>query len=60
MNPFQRVPLYSQETMREYSGKRRGELEPHLFAVAEEAYRNMANQGNNQSIIVSGESGFLF
>jgi len=43
--------------MRAYSGKRRGELEPHLFAVAEEAYRNMLREKKNQSIIVSGESG---
>ena len=30
MNPFYKVPLYSQDIMREYSGKRRGELDPHL------------------------------
>ncbi|KAJ3218341.1 Myosin type-2 heavy chain 1 [Dinochytrium kinnereticum] len=57
MNPFQRLALYSPDIMREYSGKRRGELEPHLFAVAEEAYRTMIREGKNQSIIVSGESG---
>ncbi|KAI8617042.1 P-loop containing nucleoside triphosphate hydrolase protein [Chytriomyces sp. MP71] len=57
MNPFQRLALYSSDIMREYSGKRRGELEPHLFAVAEEAYRTMIREKKNQSIIVSGESG---
>ncbi|KAJ3025654.1 UNVERIFIED_CONTAM: Myosin type-2 heavy chain 1, partial [Siphonaria sp. JEL0065] len=57
MNPFQRLALYSSDIMREYSGKRRGELEPHLFAVAEEAYRTMIRDKRNQSIIVSGESG---
>ncbi|KAJ3404664.1 Myosin type-2 heavy chain 1 [Chytriomyces hyalinus] len=57
MNPFQRLALYSSDIMREYSGKRRGELEPHLFAVAEEAYRTMIREKQNQSIIVSGESG---
>ncbi|KAI8847709.1 P-loop containing nucleoside triphosphate hydrolase protein [Chytridium lagenaria] len=57
MNPFARLALYSQEIMREYSGKRRGDLEPHLFAVAEEAYRSMIRDKKNQSIIVSGESG---
>ncbi|ORY51880.1 hypothetical protein BCR33DRAFT_712079 [Rhizoclosmatium globosum] len=57
MNPFQRLALYSSDIMREYSGKRRGELEPHLFAVAEEAYRTMIRDKKNQSIIVSGESG---
>ncbi|KAI8850373.1 P-loop containing nucleoside triphosphate hydrolase protein [Chytridium lagenaria] len=56
MNPFEYIDMYSVEVMREYAGKRRDELEPHLFAVAEEAYRAML-QGKNQSIIVSGESG---
>jgi len=57
LNPFQRLPIYTHDIMRAYSGKRRGELEPHLFAVAEEAYRNMLMEKKNQSIIVSGESG---
>ncbi|TPX56763.1 hypothetical protein PhCBS80983_g04287 [Powellomyces hirtus] len=57
MNPFAKVPLYGPDIMREYSGKRREELEPHLFAVAEEAYRSMIQDKKNQSIIVSGESG---
>ncbi|KAJ3221486.1 Myosin type-2 heavy chain 1 [Clydaea vesicula] len=57
MNPFARLSIYTADIMREYSGKRRGELEPHLFAVAEEAYRAMLREKKNQSIIVSGESG---
>ncbi|KAJ1512880.1 Myosin type-2 heavy chain 1 [Coelomomyces lativittatus] len=57
MNPFQKVQLYSQDLVRAYSGKRRGELEPHLFAVAEDAFRGMLRDKKNQSIIVSGESG---
>ncbi|KAJ3121300.1 Myosin type-2 heavy chain 1 [Physocladia obscura] len=57
MNPFAKLDLYSPDVMREYSGKRRGELEPHLFAVAEEAYRALIRNGKNQSVIVSGESG---
>ncbi|CCE65834.1 hypothetical protein TPHA_0N00540 [Tetrapisispora phaffii CBS 4417] len=57
-NPFDRVDqLYSQEMIQAYAGKRRGELEPHLFAIAEEAYRLMKNDKQNQTIVVSGESG---
>ncbi|KAJ1568712.1 Myosin type-2 heavy chain 1 [Cladochytrium tenue] len=56
MNPFERLDLYSPEIMREYAGKNREDLDPHLFAIAEEAYRAML-RGRNQSIIVSGESG---
>ncbi|KNE68519.1 hypothetical protein AMAG_12690 [Allomyces macrogynus ATCC 38327] len=57
MNPFQKVALYTNDVVRAYSGKRRGELEPHLFAVAEDAFRGMVRDKKNQSIIVSGESG---
>uniref|UniRef100_A0A8C5RP49 Myosin VC n=1 Tax=Laticauda laticaudata TaxID=8630 RepID=A0A8C5RP49_LATLA len=34
-----------------------GDMDPHIFAVAEEAYKQMARNDRNQSIIVSGESG---
>ncbi|GAV48760.1 hypothetical protein ZYGR_0N01650 [Zygosaccharomyces rouxii] len=57
-NPFDRVDqLYSQDMIQAYAGKRRGELEPHLFAIAEDAYRMMKNDKKNQTIVVSGESG---
>ncbi|KAG0174050.1 Myosin type-2 heavy chain 1 [Apophysomyces sp. BC1034] len=56
-NPFARVPLYEPEVIQQYSGRRRGELEPHLFAIAEDAYRCMIREKSNQTIVVSGESG---
>lgn len=57
VNPFQRVTLYGPEIIQAYSGRKRGELEPHLFAIAEDAYTAMAKEGMGQTIIVSGESG---
>ncbi|KAL7314137.1 Myosin type-2 heavy chain 1 [Mucor circinelloides] len=57
VNPFDRVSLYEPDIVQQYSGKRRGELEPHLFAIAEEAYRCMIREQSNQTIVVSGESG---
>ncbi|KAI0060838.1 myosin 5 [Artomyces pyxidatus] len=57
MNPFQRVTQYGPEIIQAYSGRRRGELEPHLFAIAEDAYTAMRKDGMGQTIIVSGESG---
>jgi myosin heavy subunit len=55
MNPFQRVTMYDPEIIQAYSGRRRGELEPHLFAIAEDAYTAMRKEGTGQTIIVSGE-----
>ncbi|KAI7907846.1 P-loop containing nucleoside triphosphate hydrolase protein [Cokeromyces recurvatus] len=56
-NPFAHVPLYGPEIIQKYSGNRRNKLEPHLFAIAEDAYRCMIRDNKNQTIIVSGESG---
>ncbi|KAF7317077.1 Myosin motor domain-containing protein [Mycena chlorophos] len=57
VNPFSQVPLYTPEIVKSYVGRRRGELEPHLFAIAEDAFSAMALDGKGQTIIVSGESG---
>lgn len=57
VNPFFDLNLYSPEIIQAYAGRRRGELEPHLFAVAEDAYRCMIRDRKNQTIVVSGESG---
>ncbi|MQL92688.1 hypothetical protein Taro_025315 [Colocasia esculenta] len=40
-----------------YTGAAFGELSPHVFAVADVAYRAMINEGKSNSILVSGESG---
>ena len=38
-------------------GKRRTEVPPHLFAVADNAYTNMLINRENQSMLITGESG---
>ncbi len=49
--------LYGPEIIQAYTGRRKGELEPHLFAIAEDAHTNMRKDHTGQTIIVSGESG---
>ncbi|ODV64333.1 myosin family protein [Ascoidea rubescens DSM 1968] len=57
-NPFEKIDqLYSPDVIQAYAGKRKGELEPHLFAIAEDAYCCMKERIENQTIVVSGESG---
>uniref|UniRef100_A0A8C4HSV0 Myosin VAb n=1 Tax=Dicentrarchus labrax TaxID=13489 RepID=A0A8C4HSV0_DICLA len=57
INPYERLPIYEPDIINAYSGQNMGDMDPHIFAVAEEAYKQMARDERNQSIIVSGESG---
>ncbi|ELR63004.1 Myosin-Vb, partial [Bos mutus] len=57
INPYDQLPIYGQDVIYAYSGQNMGDMDPHIFAVAEEAYKQMARDEKNQSIIVSGESG---
>lgn len=58
VNPYKDLGgLYSKEMMDAYVGQAQGNLSPHVFAIAEEAFRTMRMDRSNQSILVSGESG---
>nr|XP_040040268.1 unconventional myosin-Vb [Gasterosteus aculeatus aculeatus] len=57
INPYEQLPIYGEEVIDAYSGQDAADMEPHIFSVAEEAYRTMTREENNQSIIISGESG---
>ncbi|GLT72613.1 hypothetical protein SLA2020_445320 [Shorea laevis] len=58
INPFQRLShLYDAYMMKRYKGVPLGELSPHVFAIADVAYRAMIDEGKSNSILVSGESG---
>lgn len=61
VNPYKDLSgLYSKEMMDAYVGQAQGNLSPHVFAIAEEAFRTMRMDRSNQSILVSGESGTPF
>uniref|UniRef100_A0A7N8XMP0 Methyl-CpG binding domain protein 3b n=1 Tax=Mastacembelus armatus TaxID=205130 RepID=A0A7N8XMP0_9TELE len=57
INPYEQLPIYGEEVIDAYSGQDMADMEPHIFSVAEEAYRTMTREEKNQSIIISGESG---
>ncbi|KAL7872353.1 hypothetical protein SRHO_G00073360 [Serrasalmus rhombeus] len=58
VNPYYDIPkLYSPDTIKQYRGRSLGTLPPHVYAIADKAYRDMKVLKMSQSIIVSGESG---
>src|SRR4051794_3185316 len=57
VNPYCPLPIYSNEYINMYKGRSREDTKPHIFAVADEAFRNLVDENENQSILVTGESG---
>ena len=41
VNPYRRLPIYTKNVISKFRGKRRAEMPPHLFSVADNAYSNM-------------------
>ncbi|XP_004644026.1 myosin-15 [Octodon degus] len=57
LNPYKWLPVYQKEVLAAYRGKRRSEAPPHVFAVADNAFQVMLHNRENQSILLTGESG---
>jgi len=57
VNPYRRLPIYAQKIINCYKGKRKAEMPPHLFSVADNAYQCMLQDRENQSMLITGESG---
>ena len=41
INPYSELPIYGEDTIWTYRGRPMGELDPHIFAIAEEAYNRI-------------------
>lgn len=53
VNPYRPLPIYTNEYMRMYRGRQREENKPHIYAMADGAFRNLVEEGENQSILVT-------
>uniref|UniRef100_A0A665X355 Myosin-7 n=1 Tax=Echeneis naucrates TaxID=173247 RepID=A0A665X355_ECHNA len=57
VNPYKWLPVYNQEVVVAYRGKKRTEAPPHIFSISDNAYQYMLADRENQSILITGESG---
>ncbi|KAM4573557.1 myosin heavy chain, fast skeletal muscle-like [Odontesthes bonariensis] len=57
VNPYKWLPVYDSEVVAAYRGKKRMEAPPHIFSVSDNAYQFMLTDRENQSVLITGESG---
>ncbi|XP_039954687.1 myosin heavy chain, non-muscle isoform X2 [Bactrocera tryoni] len=57
VNPYKKLPIYTEKIMERYKGIKRHEVPPHVFAITDTAYRSMLQDREDQSILCTGESG---
>ncbi|XP_058269855.1 unconventional myosin-XVIIIa isoform X8 [Hemibagrus wyckioides] len=57
INPISAPSMYSEKVMHMFKGCRREDTAPHIYAVAQSAYRNLLTTRQDQSIVLLGRSG---
>ncbi|XP_077064512.1 myosin-XVIIIa isoform X6 [Siphateles boraxobius] len=57
INPISAPSMYSEKVMHMFKGCRREDTAPHIYAVAQSAYRNLLTTRQDQSIVLLGKSG---
>uniref|UniRef100_A0AAQ4R436 Myosin, heavy chain b n=1 Tax=Gasterosteus aculeatus aculeatus TaxID=481459 RepID=A0AAQ4R436_GASAC len=57
VNPYKWLPVYDAQVVNAYRGKKRIEAPPHIFSISDNAYQFMLTDRENQSVLITGESG---
>uniref|UniRef100_A0A669F972 Myosin heavy chain, fast skeletal muscle n=1 Tax=Oreochromis niloticus TaxID=8128 RepID=A0A669F972_ORENI len=57
VNPYKWLPVYDATCVAAYRGKKRIEAPPHIFSISDNGYQFMLTDRENQSVLITGESG---
>uniref|UniRef100_A0A3Q2TYC2 Myosin-7 n=1 Tax=Fundulus heteroclitus TaxID=8078 RepID=A0A3Q2TYC2_FUNHE len=57
VNPYKWLPVYAPAVVAAYKGRRRADTPPHIYAIADGAYSDLLKNRENQSMLITGESG---
>uniref|UniRef100_A0A8C4TC04 Myosin-16 n=1 Tax=Erpetoichthys calabaricus TaxID=27687 RepID=A0A8C4TC04_ERPCA len=57
INPYKWLAIYGARVAQMYKGRKRNEMPPHLFSISDNAYHDMLMEHENQSMLITGESG---
>uniref|UniRef100_A0A8D0A0K6 Myosin XVIIIAa n=1 Tax=Sander lucioperca TaxID=283035 RepID=A0A8D0A0K6_SANLU len=57
VNPISAPSMYSEKVMQMFKGCRREDTAPHIYSMAQAAYRNLLTTRQDQSIVLLGKSG---
>ncbi|XP_048878856.1 myosin heavy chain, fast skeletal muscle [Brienomyrus brachyistius] len=57
VNPYKWLPVYDAVVVSGYRGKKRIEAPPHIFSISDNAFQFMHTDRENQSVLITGESG---
>lgn len=52
INPYEKLSIYQSDIINAYSGQNMGDMDPHIFAVGEEAFKQMARYMHRCSLHV--------